>query len=67
MKLGHLDNALAVETADHHPRVDRRADRAQILRRVRLAQGAADRAPVADDRVGDHPLGVGEDLRAVGQ
>ena len=37
------------------------ADRRQVLGRVGLAERAAERATVADDRVGDHPLGVAED------
>ena len=56
------DHALAVGAADHDLALDRRADRPQVLGRVGLAQRAADRAAVADDRVGDHLLGVGEQL-----
>ena len=61
VELVHVDDALAVRAADDHPRADRRADGGQVLGRVGLAERAADRAAVADDRVGDHALGVGED------
>ena len=54
----HRDDALAAGTPDHRARLDGRADRGQVLRRVGLAQRAADRAAIAHDRVGDHVLGV---------
>ena len=57
----HPDDALAVGAADHGLRLDRRADRREVLGRVGLAQRAADRAAVAHDRVGDHVLGVAEE------
>ena len=37
------------------------ADRGEVLRRVGLAQGPADRAAVADDGVGDDPFRVVDD------
>ena len=55
------DDALAVGAADHDLRLERRADRRQVLGRVGLAERAADRAAVAHDRVGDHLLGVAEE------
>ncbi len=61
VEVAHVEHALAVGSADDHPRCDRRAHRGEVLGRVGLAEGAADRAAVADDRVGDHALGVGED------
>ncbi len=54
----HLDDPLAADAANHGLRLDRRADRREVLGRVRLAERAADRAAVAHDRVGDHVLGV---------
>ena len=53
--------------ADDAAGVERRADRGQVLGRVGLAQRAAERAAVAHDRVGDHPLGVAEDRERGGQ
>ena len=41
--------------ADHHLRVQRRADRREVLGRVGLAQRPADRPAVAHQRVGDRP------------
>src|SRR5215469_2947959 len=49
---------------DDHAGLQRRERRRQILGRVRLAERAADRPPVAHDRVGDHLLRVVQD-RAV--
>ncbi len=39
----------------------------EILGRVGLAERPADRAPVAHERVGDDPLGLGEDAVVLGQ
>ena len=47
--------------ADHDRRLDRGTDGGEILGCVGLAERAADRAAVADDRIGDHGLGVAED------
>ena len=48
-------------------RVERRADRGEVLGRVGLAQRAAQGAAVAHRRVGDHALGVAEDREQVAE
>ena len=53
--------------ADHAARVEGGAHRGEVLGGVRLAERAADRAPVADDRVGDDRLGVREDREERGE
>ena len=58
---------VAVGAADHDRRLQRRADRGEVLGRVGLAERAADRAAVAHDRVGDHLLGVAEHREALAQ
>ena len=67
VELLHRHDPLAGGAADHAARVQRRADRGEILGRVGLAQRSAERAAVADDRVGDDPLGVAEDRERRGQ
>ena len=67
VELGHVDHPLPTASADHAARVERGAHRRQVLRGVGLAERAAQRAPVADDRVGDDPLGVAEDRERVGE
>ena len=67
VELVHADDALARGAADHDRGLECRADRGQVLRGVRLAERAADRAAVADYRIGDHPLGFAEDRKALGQ
>ena len=61
VELLHRHDPLAGAAADHAARVERGADRREVLGRVGLAQRAAERAAVAHHRVGDHPLGVAED------
>src|SRR6266516_1059628 len=51
----------AVRAVDDHAGLQRRERRRQVLGRVGLAEGAADRPPVAHDGIGDHLLGVVED------
>src|SRR5439155_1098526 len=46
-EVGHRDDALARRAADDEARAERGADGGEILRRVGLAEGAADRAAVA--------------------
>ena len=54
----HVDDPLALEPRRSPPGPERRADGAEVLGRVGLAQRAADGAAVAHHRVGDHLLGV---------
>src|SRR5215213_4427909 len=58
MELVHVEHALAGAPAYDRGRAERRAHGAEILGGVRLAEGPADRAAVADGRVGDHLLGL---------
>ena len=67
MELAHVDDPLTVAAPDHEPRVQGGAHRGEVLRRIRLAQGAADRAAVADDRIGDDALSVDEDRQPFGE
>jgi hypothetical protein len=67
VEVGHVDHALAVAVDDDELGADGGADRREVLRRVGLAQRAADRPAVADRRIGDHPLGVGEDRELAGE
>ena len=67
VELLHRHDPLAGAAADHAARVERGADGGQVLGRVGLAERAAERAAVAHDRVGDHPLGVAEDRERRGQ
>src|SRR5829696_1713089 len=54
-------DALAARAANYGPRLQRRADRRQVLCRIGLAERAADRAAVADDGVRNHLLRIPED------
>ena len=66
-EVAHRDHPLPARAADHAAGVDGGADRGQVLGGVGLAEGAADRAAVADDGVGDDPLRVGEDREVRGE
>ena len=61
------ERPLAAGTADHHPGLGRRADGREVLRRVGLAERAADGAAIPDHRVGDHGLGVAEQREVLGE
>jgi hypothetical protein len=61
----HRDLPFAVGPTNHGLRLDRRADRREVLGRVRLTQGAADRAAVAHHGVGDHLFGVAEERQVL--
>ena len=68
VKVLHPDDPLALRLRGSTTRAfaaEHTADRSSGG--VRLAQRAADRAAVADDRVGDHGLGVGEQREALGE
>ena len=67
VKVLHRDHPLAAGAADHDLRLHRRADRREVLGRIRLAERAADRAAVAHDRIGDHVLGVAKQRQALGE
>jgi len=59
--MADIYGALTGRAADHHRRVHRSEGGRQVFGRIGLAERAADRSPVAHDRVGDHPFGVHED------
>src|SRR5918995_1100256 len=64
VELVQADDAFALGPANHGPRLQRGANRRQVLRCVRLGERAADRAAVAHDWVGNHMLGVAEGREA---
>ena len=61
MEVVDTDLTLSLGTANQNRRAEDFAHRRQVLSGVGLAQRATDCAAVAHDRIGDHPLGVGED------
>ena len=61
-----LLTALAPAGGDEHLGPQHVADGREVLGGVRLPEGAADRAAVAHDGVGDHLLGVAEQRQALG-
>jgi hypothetical protein len=61
VELGHVDDALAGGPGDDDLRPQDVAHGGEVLRRVGLAQRAADRAAIADDGIGDDLLGVVHD------
>ena len=58
MELRHPDGPFPGGAGDDDLGAEDVADGGEVLGRVGLAERAADRAAVADDRVGDHLLGV---------
>jgi hypothetical protein len=66
VELLHADDALsAAGTAQDGLALAGHDDAREVLGRVGLAEGAAHRAAVADDRVGEHCFGLAEDVREV--
>ena len=63
----HRNHALAVRADDHDARLQRRADRGQVLGGIGLGQRAADRPAVSHRRIGDHLLRVDEERELPGE
>jgi hypothetical protein len=56
-----VDRPLARTRGDEHPGAEDVADGGEVLGRIGLPEGAADRAAVTDDGIGDDPLRVVDD------
>jgi hypothetical protein len=64
VELVHLDDALrATGSAQDGLALERHDDAREVLGRVGLTQRAAHRSAVADHRIGQHCLGLAEDVR----
>jgi hypothetical protein len=67
VEFAHRHRAVATRAGDHHRGLEGRTHRRQVLRWVGLPERPADGAAVADDRIGNHPLGVAEDRVVLGE